>query len=503
VLNAVHYRPSTMGSMSSKPTAAPPKVDEKRSSVTSSTTETRSPISSGGALSFDNLSAWESELSSDPRAQLARAVFSSADIKSSLLSRPAQISDPHVFNTQLDFKPGPRTNQKNSGRCWLFATTNVLRYEVMKKLNLSEFQLSQSYLFFWDKLNKSNYYLELAIENAELPLEDRLVSFLSDDLISDGGQWDMVVNILETYGVVPQPLYPESFSSSSSGHLNTLLKTKLREHAIILRSLSASLRSSFLTKAQVMDTLRAKKEELMKEVYTIMTASLGVPLSPTEKFVWDYYDKDDKPGRWEGTPLDFYKTIASGKYPSSESFSLINDPRNNYKKLYTVDKLGNVWGGRPVLYVNTEINDLKNTVVKMIKAGVPVFFGCDVGQHSDSTLGIMDTNIFAYETAFNIQLGLTKGQRLQVKESSMTHAMVISGVHIDPVTGKPVRYKVENSWGEDSGSKGWFLMTDEWFTQFVYQVVVPKALAPKELVQVYESGDMVVLPPWDPMGSLA
>jgi len=146
---------------------------------------------------------------------------------------------------------------------------------------------------------------------------------------------------------------------------------------------------------------------------------------------------------------------------------------------------------------------LKATVVKLIKAGIPVFFGCDVGKHSDSNLGIMDLKLFDYDTAFNIKLGMTKKQRLQVNETAMTHAMVICGVHVDPETGKPVRYKVENSWGERSGEKGWFMMTDDWFSEYVFQIVVPKAFAPKELVKVFEEGNPHVLPAWDPMGSLA
>lgn len=461
------------------------------------------PLSPSGALSPTLVDDWESDVSSDPRTKLARTVLASNAIRSSLLDRTAKIADQHVFNHVIDFKTGPRTDQKSSGRCWLFATTNVLRYEVMKKLNMSEFELSQSYLFFWDKLNKSNYYLELSIENAEKPLDDRLVYFLSDDLISDGGQWDMVVNILEQYGVIPKPLYPESYSSSYSGVLDKLLQTKLREHAIILRELYTSLKTTGIVQEAILCVVRSKKEELMKEIYTIMTATLGVPPPANKKFAFDYYTKDGKPERWEGTPVEFYRNIASGRYPPSDSFSLINDPRNEYGKLFTVDKLGNVWGGRPVLYVNTEIDNLKATVVKLIKAGIPVFFGCDVGKHSDSKLGVMDLKLFDYETAFNIKLGLTKKQRLQVHESAMTHAMVICGVHVDPDTGKPVRYKVENSWGEGSGEKGWFMMTDEWFSEYVFQIVVPKAFAPRDLVKVYETGHPYVLPAWDPMGSLA
>ncbi|CAL1707521.1 unnamed protein product [Somion occarium] len=462
------------------------------------------PISPSGAITIDTVEQWESSISSNPKLELSRTILNHQDIRTTLQSRAAKIADAHVFNTNLDFKTGPITNQKSSGRCWLFATTNVLRYNVMKKLNLSEFQLSQAYLFFWDKLNKANYYLELSIEHADLPVDDRLVYHLAEDLISDGGQWDMVVNLLETYGVVPQALFPESLHSSLSSPINSILKTKLREHALILRSLASSLRSSprALSEEAVLATLRAKKESLMKEVYTIMSATLGVPPSADEKFVWDYYDKDGKAAKWEGTPQEFYRSVATDKYPPADSFSLINDPRNEYGKLYTVDKLGNLWGGRPVLYVNTEIEQLKNAVVKMIKAGLPVFFGCDVGKFSDRDAGIMDPGLFEYKNAFDITFGLTKADRLRVNESSMTHAMVITAVHLDS-SSKPVRYKVENSWGETAGEKGWFVMTDAWFNEFVYQVVIPKALAPKELVKVFESKDKVVLPPWDPMGSLA
>ncbi|KAK7472862.1 bleomycin hydrolase [Stygiomarasmius scandens] len=491
-----------MGSSASKPVASPV-VDEKRavSQVTTSLSalSIASPTSLDGSLTLPEISSWEEEVSADSKAQLARTVLVHSDIRDALVSRT---STTHIFNHELDYKPSPITNQKSSGRCWLFATTNVLRYDVMKKLKLKEFQLSQSYLFFWDKLNKSNYYLELMIENADLPIDDRVVNHLSGDLISDGGQWDMAVNLLENYGVVPQTIYPESTHSSLSGPLNTLLKTKLREDALTLRKLSAELKASSMTAQAVTSALRAEKEKQMKEVYKIMTAVLGVPPMPDKKFVWEYYDADGKVGRWEGTPLEYYKAFSSKHYPAKDSFSLVNDPRNDYSQLITIDKLGNFWGGRPVLYVNTEIENMKAAVVKMVKAGVPVFFGCDVGQSYERLTGLMDTTLFKYESTFDITLGLTKAQRLQTNESAMTHAMVISGVHLD-ANGKPVRYKVENSWGDSVGKEGYFVMTDDWFNEFVYQVVVPKNLALKELVDVYENGTAKILPPWDPMGTLA
>jgi bleomycin hydrolase len=187
------------------------------------------------------------------------------------------------------------------------------------------------------------------IQHSDLPIDDRLVQHLSGDLISDGGQWDMAVNLMERYGLVPQSLYPETTHSSLSGPLNNLLKTKLREHALILRNQAEALRNAFIKEDTVIATLRLKKEGLMKEIYNIMTATLGVPPSPNKKFVWEYIDADDKPGRWEGTPKEFYEQFGTKPFAPGDCFSLINDPRNAFTKLYTVDKLGNVWGGRPVL----------------------------------------------------------------------------------------------------------------------------------------------------------
>ncbi|KDQ15243.1 hypothetical protein BOTBODRAFT_158482 [Botryobasidium botryosum FD-172 SS1] len=459
------------------------------------------PFSEHGALTPSVLKHWEEEAAKDLRLGLARTILSHTDIASALLSRAALIADSHVFNVSLPANPAPVTNQRSSGRCWLFATTNIIRYSVISKLNLKEFELSQSYLFFWDKLEKANYFLESSIQNAHLPIDDRLVSYLSKDPISDGGQWDMVCNLLERYGVVPQAIFPESFSSSASSRLNKIVTLKLREHSLILRELAASASSS--SSSSVAKALRAKKEECLSEIYRIMSIALGVPPSADKTFTWEYYDANDKVRRWEGTPIEFYKSFSSEKYPPLEAFSLINDPRNPYDALYSVASLGNVWGARPVRYVNTSTDRLKDTVLKCIKAGHPVFFGCDVGQFSHTQSGVMDTNIFDYENAFGVTFGLTKAQRLQVNESAMTHAMVITAVHIDQATKKIVRFKVENSWGEDAGKKGYFVMTDKWFDEFVYQVVVPRSLADKDFVEILDHGEATVFPPWDPMGTLA
>jgi len=349
--------------------------------------------------------------------------------------------------------------------------------------------------------------LELSIEHADLPLDDRLIVHLANDPVGDGGQWDMAVNLLENYGVVPQSIFPESYSSSASGRLNQLVTTKLREHALLLRSLAASLRQTLAhldestREEKVLLAVRKQKEIYMSEIYNILTVTLGEPPKPTDKFTWEYYNAKKEYKSWTGTALEFYKEFTNKKYPHVEAFSLINDPRNEYSKLYTVDKLGNVWNGKPIRYVNTTSENLKAAVVKSIKAGQPVFFGCDVGQSSTNDFGIMDIDLFQIENAFGITLGLSKADRLRTGESAMTHAMTITAVHLD-AAGKPVRFRVENSWGDVAGDQGYFTMTEAWFDEYVFQVVVPRQLAAADLVKVLDT-EPSVLPPWDPLGALA
>jgi len=463
-----------------------------------------------GAVTLPSIANWQAFVEADPKLSLSRTILSKSDPTATLLKPTAKVLDAHVYNTQLDFKAGPITSQNASGRCWMFATTNVLRYAIMKKLNLEDFQLSQSYFFFYDKLEKSNYYLENSIELATEPLDSRIIGFLNTSPIGDGGQWDMAVNILEKYGVVPQAVFPESFSSSNSKAMDTLLTTKLREYSLSLRREYADLTAAFAERGVAPDAARAvvlrqlekSKDEYMKEVYTVLTVALGIPPRASESFKWEYYDKTGQAKAFSGTPLEFYKRFCTTPYDPSTAFSIVNDPRNPYNKLYSVERLGNVWGARPVLYVNAEIDRLKSAVVKSLKVQQPVFFGCDVGKSSARDLGIMDTGIYDYENAFNITLGLTKAERMQMGESAMTHAMVITAVHLDQ-SGKPVRYKVENSWGTAVGDKGFFVMSDAWFDQWVYQIVVPSALADSDLLEIFQKGEKHMYPAWDPMGALA
>jgi bleomycin hydrolase len=312
----------------------------------------------------------------------------------------------------------------------------------------------------------------------------------------------MVYNLVEKYGLVPQTLYPDSWNAMNSGVLNAVIKTKLREFALRLRGICRSGSGTSVA------ALASVKSKMMQEVSLIMTLLLGPPPKPDEVFTWQYSDKDGKAQELKIKPKDFAQYIHSSKSPITANsiknmISLVHDPRHEPMSLMTVDRLGNIVGGRSVQYVNVDMPTLKAACVKMLQAGMPIFFGSDVGQFSDSKSGIMDTELYGYELGLGTSLmGMSKAERLATGESQMTHAMVLTAVHVDEASGKPVRWRVQNSWGADAGEKGWFVMSDSWMDEFVYQAVVDLRFCDKEVRDVLESKP-IVLPIWDPMGSLA
>ncbi|KFY62674.1 hypothetical protein V496_04454 [Pseudogymnoascus sp. VKM F-4515 (FW-2607)] len=453
------------------------------------------------SLSIGDVAKWQEKLMDDPKNRLALSALSAADPKTVLQNRNVLAENQHIFNVKIPFEGAPITNQNSSGRCWIFAATNVFRVALMKRHNLEAFELSQSYLFFWDKLEKANWFLENTLDTADEDVEGRLVQRLLQSPVGDGGQWDMIVNLVNKYGLVPQVLYPDSFNASHSGTINNLLTTKLRENALTLRSLAATSSSH--------STIRTAKAKMMREVQLILTLTLGPPPSPSSEFTWNYLDASGTPKTLKTSPLDFAAELSSP--PSirtigvdvNSMFSLVNDPRNAPNTLLTVSRLGNVVGAtsRPVTYVNVAMPTMKAAIIAMLRADIPVFFGCDVGQSSERTRGVMATGLIDFELGFNVRLGLTKRDRILAGESKMTHAMVLTAVHLDD-EGKSVRWRVQNSWGEASGEKGWFVMSDEWMDEFTYQAVVDPRFVSKEVREVLKQ-DPKVLPLWDPMGELA
>ncbi|KAI0097010.1 peptidase C1-like family protein [Nemania sp. FL0031] len=464
-------------------------------------------------LGIQLTSEWQTKLLEDPKNRLALSALSTANPKEVLMSRAAKIADQQVFNIRIPFEGAPITNQRSSGRCWLFASTNVFRVALMQKYGLDSFELSQAYLFFWDKLEKANYFLENIIDTAGEDLDGRLVQRLLADPVSDGGQWDMVYNLIEKYGLVPQVLYPDSWNAMSSSTINYVVVGKLREYALVLRNIIQNKQGSARTAA----ILKATKEKMMREIHAILILTLGPPPANNEVFTWDFLDKDGKSCTVRKTPLQFAQDIATtvpgagGAYRITNDaiksmVSLVHDPRHEPLSLMTVHRLGNIVGGRGITYINVEMGVLKKACVAMLKAGLPVFFGSDVGKFSDRLAGIMDLNLIDYDLGFNIDMyaagAMDKAGRLRVGESAMTHAMVLTAVHIDPKTGGSVRWRVQNSWGTESGDKGWFVMSDEWMDQFVYQAVVDPRLLSRQVRDVLEK-EAIVLPLWDPMGALA
>lgn len=287
---------------------------------------------------------------------------------------------------------------------------------------------------------------------------------------------------------MPQTLYPDSFNAQNSSGMDRLLTTKLREDALKLRAL--------LAKDVPCAKIAAVKEKMMQDIIRILTISLGPPPPADEKFTWEFFDKSHKLQSVSFTPLEFAASTHVKKF-----ISLVNDPRNEYMRLLTVSNLGNVWDGRPITYINVDKDVLKAACVAMLRKGLPIFFGSDVGKQSDSAKGIMDTDLIDYELGFNVSLNMDKAQRLMTGESQMTHAMVLTAVHLDK-DGKAMRWRVENSWSNTAGTEGYFVMSDAWMDEFCYQAVVDPAVVSKEVMEVLKQ-DPVALPLWDPMGALA
>lgn len=444
-------------------------------------------------LSVKSLQEWSKKLDGDKNTQLAAAVLRTYNVDESLVNRDVFIKNTtKIFNNSVEIEGSPITNQKSSGRCWLFAATNVLRLEIMKKFNLKEFQFSQNYLFFFDKLEKCNFFLNQfadEIDNNGNDIDSRLIQFMLTDPTGDGGQFDMFINIVEKYGLVPHSLYPDTYSSTASRTLNFLLKTKLREFAEQLKT----------AKSQG-EKVKPLIEEMQAEIHRLMVIFLGKPPSINEKLTWEFKNKSDEVKSLEITPISFYKETLG--IDLTNYVSLLNDPRNSYNTNVQIDKLGNVQGGKLVKYLNLPIEEVIQYAIKSIQNNKAIFFGTHTPIYMDKKKGIMDESLFNYKL-IGFETKQSKASRIQYKQSLMTHAMVITAVHLDS-NNEPIRWKVENSWGDSSGQNGYYVMDNQYFKDYVYQVVIDKADLSQEHIEMHDDDfKNIVLPPWDPMGALA
>lgn len=438
-------------------------------------------------LSFEEITRFLRSFNKDPRNTLALNAVTENGIASVALSRKEVDRENFTFSNLIESPDA--TNQERSGRCWLFSGLSMLSLEAMKRLNLKTFELSEIYQMFWDKLEKANYFLENTIETKDEPLNGRLVSSLLSDPISDGGQWNMFVNLIRKYGVIPKTFMPESANSNNSDPMNALLASKLREYAKVLRDMN--------DKGNPAAELRAKKGELMEEFYKMLCINLGVP---PDTFYWEWRDKDGLfHRRGNMTPVQFYNEYVG--IDLDDSVSLINAPNKEFNKLYTVKYLGNMVGGQDTRYLNVDLKTMKKASIDMIKGNHAVWFGCDVGKMLETEMGAMDLSIYDYESVFGTKFHLDKAARADYGDSEMTHAMVITGLDLDE-HDNPRKWRVENSWGAAIGDQGYMYMMDEWFDEYLYEVVVRKEYLPPELLKILAT-EPVTLPFWDPICSLA
>ena len=440
----------------------------------------------GMTITDEQIAKLRKAFDANPANKVAQNAVTGVQLPSLALNRSVIQDTANTFSIKLD--EWKVTSQKSSGRCWLFAALNLFRVGAMKKMNIKNFEFSQAHIHFWDKFERSNHLLEAVIDTADRPVDDRTIHFLLSDPIGDGGQWNMAMNLIEKYGLVPKSAYPESNTSSATRWMNMELKNILRSSPCEIRAI--------LSEGGSLEDARAHKEKRVADIWNMLCIHLGTP--PTS-FDWQWRDKDDKFHRKGGmTPQEFAAEYVDVDWRNY--VCIVNDPRNEYYQTYTVDYLQNVAGGPPVVYLNVPSEEMKAVTQKLLEDGIPVWMGCDVGKEMDRKGGYWDANLFNVSGLYGAEYGMDKENRLRHGQTMMTHAMLFTGV--DVVDGKPRRWRVENSWGKDSGQKGYYTMNDSWYDEYMFEIAAPKEYLTEQMLAGLET-EPVVLPAWDPMGSLA
>ena len=443
------------------------------------------------SVSLDLIKSFNKDYHSDSSLKMSRNAATHNEITDLAMDWDEYRKIDHTFSEQISGEM-KITNQKSSGRCWGYAGLNLFRVYLGRKHSLRNFEFSQTYFMFWDKLEKSNYFLNSIIDTAQESWDSRLIMHLLHNPIQDGGQWDMWVNLINKYGVVPKSEMPETYQSGKSMRMNRMITRKLREYA-------KKLREAVNNKTSAEEVIKLKNT-MLSTVYKMLVIHLG---EPPESFNWQVRDKKKNFHRYNDlTPKSFFNDHVG--IDLNNLVCLIDCPMSDkkYNRVYTVEYLGNVIEGNPIRYLNVEIDILKRATIESIKNNDPVWFGCDVSKYLHRTHGVMDTKLFDFELFYGTSFPLDKASRLEYGESKMTHAMLFTGVDLDS-NGNPKKWRVENSWGERNGEKGYYIMSDDWFEQYLYEVVIDKKYLASKIVEMYESQEAKSLPPWDPMGALA
>ncbi|MBQ7490728.1 MAG: C1 family peptidase [Bacteroidales bacterium] len=437
-----------------------------------------------GGISPEILSKIKEANKATPETKALRNAIVTNDINKLAVNADNSTAFDAHFSNKVNSKA--ITDQKSSGRCWMFTGMNVLRAKAIAKHNLpSDFQFSQSYTFFYDQLEKANLFLQAVIDTREKPMDDKTVEWLFKNPIGDGGQFTGVANLIAKYGIVPKDVMPETFSSNNTSRMSNLLSLKLREYGLELRKIAAE--------GGDLNKLEERKVEMLQTVYRMLALTIGEP--PAE-FVWTQRNASDKVVSTEKyTPMSFFKKYLDVDF--SKYYMIMNDPLREYYKVYEIEYDRHVYDGENWLYLNLPMEDIAEMAIASIKDSTMMYFSCDVGKFLDRDKGFLDVNNYDYGSLFGTTFNMTKKERVQTFASGSSHAMTLCAVDLDE-NGKPLKWMVENSWGSSYGHNGFLIMTDEWFNEYMFRLVVEEKYIPAKILKMTKQKP-IMLPPWDPM----
>ncbi len=436
-------------------------------------------------LSMDDIKNMSTALQNNTEKTALTNAISNNAIKKLAVNRENVGQVNFYINTKVETKG--ISNQKSSGRCWMYTGLNVLRAKVIEKYQLDDFQFSHNYLFFYDQLEKANLFYNGMIETASLPLNDRKVEWLLKNPIGDGGQWTGIVDLISKYGLVPESAMPETYQSENTSMMSRLIRRKIREDGMALRKLGQSR----MTKARVLE----KKNEKLTEIYQMLAYSLGEPPST---FTWQYKDTDNNiSDPKEYTPQEFFNEVLNINL--NDYVMIMDNPTLEYGKLYEIEYDRHMQEGGNWKYINVDVDKIKKYAIKSLQANEGMYFSCDVGKQLESNKGFLDVNNYDYASLFGVDFNMDKKTRIQTFESGSTHGMALMGVNIIG-ENEADKWLLENSWG-NKGHNGHLIMTDEWFDEYMFRLVIDKRFLDAETLDILEQ-EPIMLPPWDPMFSM-
>lgn len=415
---------------------------------------------------------------------LQNILTNDANIKNNAVNHSNIGKIDHYFKYRVGVKG--ITDQESSGRCWMFTSMNVLRPSVMEQFNLTNFDFSHNYCYFWDIFEKSNLFLENIIATADRAMDDRDVTFYFQSPVGDGGVWNLFYNIAEKYGVVPKSVMPETAHSNNTSQMVRIINERLRAGGYNLReSIAAGKKEKAIQNDKIV---------ILKDIYRILALCLGEP--PTE-FAWRYKDKDGNIKTLKTTPLEFYKSIVEEDYNPSHYIMVMNDPTREYYKIYEIQNYRNTIEGVNWVYLNLPNEEIKASALASIKNDEAMYVSCDVGKQSDYKSGILDVNNYDYESLLGVSLQMDKKARILTRQSGSSHAMTLIGCDTDE-NDVPTKWEFENSWGAGSGNGGYLTFTDEWFDEYLFRIVLHRNYLSEKAIQALDS-EPIMLPAWDYM----